>query len=626
MVYCARAVSRTTERVTHLSPPIRFGIFEVDPRSGELRKQGVKIKLQDQPHQVLVMLLERPGEVLTREDLQKKLWPADTFVDFDRGLNRAINRLREALGDNADSPRFIETLPRRGYRFIASVQIAVAVPGNAAFDGSPLEALEPHPPSVSASNVGRSADSLLAARAQGQIRSLAVLPLQSLSGDPAQEYFVDGMTDELITVVAKISQLRVISRTSAMHYKGANKPLPAIARELGVDAVVEGTVMRSGQKVRITAHLIHAADDRHLWSDQYERDLGDILALQGEVAQAIADRIHITLTQEEHTRLARARRVNPKAYEAYLRGTFFRNKWTEDGLDKSIDFFDTAIALDPDAAQSHAGLAHSYCAIGILGTRPAGDVYPRAKAAARTALALDETVAEAHFSLADVQKGYDWDWTAAEESYTRALALDPSNAVAHTWYADYLCTMSRSAEAIVEAGHARELDPISVDSQSFLGFILYRARRYDEALAACHKAVELDPYCPPAHWFLGLVYEQQGDFRAAIAAFEKAVQCSGNGAPYRALLANALALNGDKAEAMSVLDGLRAQSGKGYVSPLDYAIVFTGLSDCDSAFEWLEKAYHEHTMRILELRQPIFDSLRADPRFQDLLRRIGLPS
>jgi TolB-like protein len=377
-----------------LAPPIRFGIFEVDLRAGELRRQGLKVKLQEQPFQILAMLLDRPGEVITREEVQRRLWPANTFVDFDRGLNRAMNRLRVALRDRADSPRFVETLPGRGYRFIALVERPGIHTGT-----TPGE-----PP---------------------RIESLAVLPLENLSADPAQDYFADGMTDELITAIAKIVSLRVISRTSIMQYKGARKSLALIARELGVDAILEGTVLHSGPRVRITAQLVRARDDRHLWAEKYERDLGDILMLQGEVAKAISDQLQIKLTPQEHCRLSHGHSVLPEAYEAYLQGIFFRNKWTEPSLFKSIELFDEANRLDPTFARGYAGLSQSYCALGILGSLPAVAVYPKAKAAAIKALELDETVAEAHNSLADVRKGFDWDWAAAQPEYKRCGSSEP---------------------------------------------------------------------------------------------------------------------------------------------------------------------------------------------------------
>jgi TolB-like protein/DNA-binding winged helix-turn-helix (wHTH) protein/Flp pilus assembly protein TadD len=617
---------------------IRFGVFEVNLQSGELRKQGLKIRLQEQPFQILAMLLVRPGEVITREEVCQKLWARDTFVDFNQSLGTAIKKLRQALGDDAETPRYIETLSRRGYRFIAPVETAGAdlrvPPSEGSHPGASLRkwwwlasagVLLAIPLLSIGLNISGMRDRLLSLRTPPRIASLAVLPLENLSGDSAQEYFADGMTDELITEVAKISSLRVISRTSIMQYKGAHKPLAAIASELGVEAVVEGTIVRSGQKVRITAQLVQARDDRHLWSENYEGDLGDVLRLQEEVAQAIAGRIQGKLAPQEHTSPPRARPVNPQAYEAYLKGSFFRNKLTEEGLEKSIELFTQAIELDPPYAQSYAALSQSYVYLGIFGFRPSEAVYPKARAVAMKALERDETLAEAHAALADVKKGYDWDWAGAEAEYKRALELNPSYSLAHAWYADYLSKRGRHEEAIAEARRARELDPISVGRTAFLAAILYRARKYDEAIGACQKALELDSNHPNTFWFLALSYEQKREFPEAIAQLEKAVRLTRGSPMYRGLLANAYALAGERAKALSTLDELKALSQQRYVSPLDIAVVYTGLGDRNSAFQWLEKAYQERTMRIQELPQPIFDSLRSDPRFRDLMRRIGLP-
>ena len=619
------------------SPAIlRFGVFEVDLRSGELRKQGVRIKLQEQPFHVLTLLLQRHGEVVSREDLRSKIWRADSFIDFDSGLNTSINKLREALDDSAASPRFIETLPRRGYRFIAPVETPAldwaAPPIEGAHPGTSLQKRWLLASAAVLLGIallslawgpGGMRARLMPGRAQPSITSLAVLPLQNLSGDPAQEYFSDGLTDELITEVARISTLRVISRTSSMQYKGTHKSLPVIARELGVDAVVEGTVVRSGDQVRITTQLIQASDDRHLWSEKYQRNLGDVLTLQGEVAQAIADQIRVKLTAEEHASLGRARPMNPQAIEAYLKGYFFLNKGTE-GLEKSIEFFTQAILVDPSNSQAYAGLSQSYVYLGVYGLRPSKDVYPKAGVAAMKAVELDDTVAEAHSTLADIKKGYDWDLAGAGLEYKRALELNSNSSLTHASYADYLAKLGRPEEAIAEARRARELDPISEAFQAFLGFILYRARKYDEAIAACHKALELNANYPNAYWFLAFALEQKREFPEAIAILKKAVSVSD--APlYRALIGHAYALAGERAAALSILDELQVLSKQRYVSPLDIALVYTGLGDRNSAFQWLERAYGERVMRIQELAEPHFDSLRPDPRFEDLLQRIGLP-
>ena len=628
------------------SPVIRFGLFEVDLHTGEIRKGGRKVSLQEQPFQVLATLLERPGELVTREELQEKLWPTET-VDFESGLNKAIKKIREALDDSADNPRFVETLPRRGYRFIAAVERVGIYSALTPSASPPAEDLAVEgrlsrslykPTTLSVVllmlavivaallgfNLAGWRDRLLRRSEGTRIESIAVLPLENLSADPAQDYFADGMTDGLITEVARIGSLRVISRTSIMQYKSTHKPLPVIAKELGVDAVVEGTVMHSGQKVRITAQLVRVRDDRHLWSEKYERDLSDVLALQGEVAQAIAGQIRIKLTPHEQTRLARARHVNPRAYEAYLEGNYFRRKVSQDSLNKSVEFFTKATELDASYAQGYSGLAQSYCLLGIIGARPPGEVYTKARAAATKALELDETVSEAHNALADVKKGYDWDWAGAEAEYKRALELNPSDSVAHYWYADYLSKMRRQEEAIMEATRARELDPFSVNARAFVGFILYRARRYDDALVACRKAVELDPYFPWSHWIGALAYEQKHKFPEAVSELEKAVSLAGDDTFNRGLLGQAYALAGGRTKALGILGELKALSKQRYVSPLDIAIVYTGLGDRDSAFQWLEKAYEERTMRIQELPQPHFDTLRPDPRFHDLIRRIRL--
>lgn len=620
--------------IQHRSP-VRFGLFELDLDAGELRRQGVKIKLQDQPFQVLAILLESPGEVVGREVLQKKLWPAETFVDFDRGLNRAINKLREALGDSSGNPRFIETIPRRGYRFIAPLETSPSPAALTAIEGpqprKPLARIVLLSGLVGLAVLvlvvfGWYRGGLAGWREQSQrIESLAVMPLQNLSSDPAQDNFADGMTDGLITEVARIASLRVISRTSVMRYKGVHKPLTTIAKELGVDAVVEGTVMYSGDKVRITAQLIRASDDRHLWSEKYERDLGDALELQGEVAQAIARQIQIKLTPSAQTGLLRARHLDRKAYEAYLEGSYFGSKVSAENLTKSVQLLRHAIEVDPAYADGYAGLSHSYYVMGMLGVRPPGEAYPLAKAAAEKALEFDQSLAEAHNTLAEVKKGYEWDWAASEAEYQRALELNPSYSLAHAGYAGLLSNLGRHEEAIAQAQRARELDPISVSSNTALGRILFRARRYEESILACQKALEFDPNNASAFWWMALSHEQKQEFREAIAELEKAVILSGGGTLSRAFLGHAYGRAGETVKAKNVLHELTEMAGERYVSPVDLAIVYTGLGDHNAAFLWLERAYRERVMRIQELPDATFDSLRADPRFGDLLRRIGLP-
>jgi TolB-like protein/DNA-binding winged helix-turn-helix (wHTH) protein len=626
-------------------PRIRFGVFEVDLQARELRKQGFKVKLQEQPFQILSMLLERPGELVTREEIQKRLWPADTFVDFDSGLNRATNRLRESLGDDAENPRFVETAPRRGYRFIAPVHIP---------DEDPVEIAAPRlevpaPAEIAGPGTGRrnrwifgSAALLLAAALLGlafappktlryfqfwrtapTITSIAVLPLANLSGDPAQDYFSDGLTDELITETAKIGTLRVISRTSSMQYKGTHKSLPVIAKELGVDALVEGSVVRMGDKVRVTAQLIDARDDRHIWSESYERNVVDVLTLQSEVAQTIADQVRVKLTSEQQASLARVHRVNAASLEAYLKGSLFLNQGMG-SFDKSVEYFSEAIQLDPANAQAYSGLSQSYLLTGIFGLRPSQEVYPKARAAAMKAIEIDATTADAHGVLAEIAKGHDWDWAAAESEYKRALELNPSSSVIHAWYADYLSMMQRHDEAIAELRRSHDLDPVAITNEAFFGFLFFRARKYDEAIAVCRKTLELAPNYPNANWFMALALEKERRIPEAIASLQNAVMNSR--APlFKALLGHAYGLAGERTKALSVLEEIKLLSKRQYVSPVDFAVVYTGLGDHEMAFQWLETAYSDRVMRIQELNEPHFDSLRGDPRYEDLLRRIGIP-
>ena len=628
---------------------IRFGIFEVNLDSGELRRRGVKVKLQEQPLQALLMLLERPGEVTKRDELQKRLWPSDTFGDFDRGLNKAINRLREALGDDADNPRFIETLPQRGYRFIAQVEAAEATPVTRPPELSPGTQADPplSPPAperqpgstgirhamqrrgVLAVIGGLIAVPLLSLgyrlvrSTSRRIESIAVLPLENLSGDPAQEYFSDGMTDELIGQIARIASLRVISRTSVMQYKGGRgKSLPLIARELNVDAILEGSAVQSGQKVRITARLIRAHDEQHLWSEEYERDLTDIMAVRSEVARAVAREIQIKLTPRDQTSLTRTRPVKPDAYVAFLKGNFFLYKGIP-GVLRSIDFFTQAVKLDWSYADAHAGLAQALCYKGIFGFRPSAETHLPARVAALKALELDESNASAHNVLAEVKKGYDWDLAGAVTEYRRALQLNPSHLLTRLWYAECLTRMGRHEEALTEYGRALTLDPVSPLSSNSRAMYFLRTRRYDEAIRASQQALELDPQFINALWWQGLSYAGNRNFSKAIASLAKAVSMS-EGPLFRALLGHVYGRAGERAKALGILKELTTMSMQRYVTPMDFAVIFAGLGDVDSTFQWLENAYETRATRVHELSWMYFDGVRSDPRYSDLIRRLGL--
>ena len=631
---------------------LRFGVFDVDVRAGELRKHGLRVRLQEQPFQILAMLLEHPGQVVTREELQKKLWPADTFVDFDHGLNKAVNKIRDALGDSAESPRFVETVARRGYRFLAEVKAADAAPGQS-----------PHvaPPPVPAAETRDRPDLAVTPAATKNrapslawkmavfvplalivfftgwklysrnypatvIHSLAVLPLESLSNDASQDYFADGMTDELISDLGQLSALRVISRTSVMGYKHAHKPLPQIARELNVDAIVEGTVLRSGDRVRITAQLIDATADKHLWSQSYEGELKDTLALQNQVARAIADQIRIKLNPQEQAALKIARVVNPEAYESYLKGRYFWNKRTPDSLKVALAYFNQAIDEDPNYAQAYSGLADTYALLGDwqYAVMTSKEAFPRAKAAAIKALELDSTLSEAHNSLAFCFDAFDWDLESAGKEFQRSIELNPGYATAHHWYAWHLSLLGRFDEALEEMRKAKNLDPLSLIINADLAELLVIAHFYDESIIQSRATIAMDPNFALAHNQLAQAYLQKHMNVEAIAELQKAVELSGGSPTCVANLARAYAASGKTSEAVKLLGDLKNHSNRGYSDASEVAVVYAALGDKDQAMHWLEIGYEERFNPGVLLR-PGFNPLRSDQRFQDLLRRIGFP-
>src|SRR5215472_14450320 len=570
------------EKPNSASAPMRFGLFEVDLRAGELRKQGVKIKLQEQPLQILVMLLQHPGQVVTREQLRARLWPADTFVDFDHGLNKAMNKLREALGDSADTPRFIETLARRGYRLIVSP-----------------------------------------ATSPGRIESLAVLPLENLSRDPEQEYFAEGMTEALITTLAKIGALRVVSRTTAMHYKGVHRPLPQIAQELNVDAIVEGTVLRSGDRVRISAQLLQANRDTHLWAESYDRDLRDVLTLQSEVAQAIAREVQVKLTPQDQAQFAHAHAVVPEAYEAYLKGRHHWSKRSREGFAKAVEYFQQAIAKDPVYAAAYTGLADVVSIMALWGLISPENGCGRTKSLALQALELDGSLAEAHTSLAWATAHYDYDFLAAERGFERSLELNPRYATGHLWFGMTLAVMGRYEEAYSELQRAIRLDPDWSNTHFGLAFVYWSGRRYDQAIERCKKALELDSNSVQALFMLGISCAANSLYQPAITALLKAVELSNNAPVPIASLAAAYALAGNTDEARKLLDELlRAPR----VTSFFVARIYATLGQYEEALGWLETAYRARAewLVMVKVDAPL-DGLRTDPRFQDLLHRMNFP-
>lgn len=591
----------------------RFGVFELDPDAGELRKAGRRIHLRPQALRVLAVLARRPGQIVSREELKNEIWGSDTFVDFEHGLNLCIRQIRSALGDDADTPRYIETLPRRGYRFIAAIRESTEDAAALTARTNGLDENTNH--HTGESGLAKKSISrwsvlgivaltvLLVAGAQFgsrglrslrpmnpapvHITSIVVLPLENLSRDPEQEYFADGMTDELTTDLAKIHALRVISRNSAMQYKGKHKPVPQIARELNVDAVVEGTVTRAGDRVRITAQLIAAPQDRHLWADTYEGDLRNVLALQDEVTQSIARQISAQVTPQEQAQFGSARAVDPEAHQAYLRGLYALRSHTVESNAKAIEQFQRAIGIDPKDALAYEGLALAYMSSPDAAPKT---VMPKAKAAALKAIELDDSLAEAHSSLGYVKLVFDWDWAGAEQELRRALELNPSSPLAHTHYGRYMLLVPhRTDEAVENFQQAYNLDPAVPEEFDDLVGLLFFARRYQAAINEASK--ELEDNSP----FLALSYAELGRRDEALAVAQRAA-ASASVPSEMAQAASAYALAGDKQKANSLLAQIIAQANERYLCGMNVAAVYSTLGDKDRAMTWLEKGYRDRSV------------------------------
>jgi TolB-like protein/DNA-binding winged helix-turn-helix (wHTH) protein/Tfp pilus assembly protein PilF len=614
---------------------VRFGVFEADLAAGELHRQGVKVRLSGQPFAVLSVLLERPGDVVTREDLRQRLWAADTYVDFDHGLNAAVNKLREALGDSAGAPRYIETLPRKGYRFIAPVhangdQGAVAAPERQPSRRGvrSIAAMG----TVATAGIVAAALALTALFARQRvgpppgppaIRSLAVLPFANLSHDPAQEVFADGMTDALICHLAQIGSMRVISRTSVMQFKDTRKTLPEIGRMLNVDAVVEGTVLRSGDRVSVSAKLIRAATDESLWAQKYEGLLGDVLTLQSELAQAIARQIRLEVTGFAR----RARSVDPKAYEAYLWGRYYQDKQLGWATEKAMPLFEQAIAADPTFARAYVGLAES----AVYGYPPKQSM-ARAKEAALRAVELNPALAEAHAALGMVQTFWDHDWAGAERSFKQAIVLEPSLSEAHHRYSLLLAALGRLDQAVAESRRALELDPLSPAVGHTLGRLFYFSRDYAAAIAQYRRTLEVDPQSFWTHFFLSVALEQTGAWAEAAREWARAHAAGQEASPpavpaeLSRTLAEAGTAEGYRAFLRKRLQWEEKVPARAPVASSNLAILHAKLGDTDDALRWLERSFDSHTRDLIFLNvEPAYDSLREDPRFKDLLLRVGLP-
>jgi TolB-like protein/DNA-binding winged helix-turn-helix (wHTH) protein/Tfp pilus assembly protein PilF len=628
---------------------LRFGSFEVDVVSGELRRQGLKVKLQDQPFRLLVLLLDRAGDVVTREKVRETLWPADTYVDFDHSLNTAVRKLREALGDSAEAPRYVETVARRGYRFIAPVALPHAVQAAPLADAAAASILPSAVtgPSASARHLLIGAILVICAAAvlvywavprqgpttqPGRTLTLAVLPFDNLSGDADQEYLSDGLTEEMITQLGRLqpNRLRVLARSSTWKYKRSDRDIEQLRRELGADYALEGSLRRAGDRVRITTHLVRITDQSQVWAETYQRDLGDVLIVESEVAEAVARNIAITLTPDAQRRLARARPIRSEAYQAYLRGRFFANRRTEASLKQALRYFQNAIAADAGYAPAYSGLADSYSALGaasVVGGLPPRQAMPEAKAAAIKALQIDDTLAEAHTSLAMVHLLYEWDLSACEKEFKRAIELDPNYTAAHHWYSHCLLPLGRTDESLAESQRALELEPLQLLVGIHLGRHYLYARQYDQAIEQFRRTLELDPAFPQAQRYAAWAYLQKGMHPEAIAALRAALSTREQNPEIEGELGHALAVAGQRAEALAVLEDLRRLSATQYVSPYSVALIHAGLRDRDEALVWLEKAYAERSDYMPYLRlEPMLDSLRSDQRFAALIERVGLPT
>jgi TolB-like protein/DNA-binding winged helix-turn-helix (wHTH) protein/Flp pilus assembly protein TadD len=640
-----------------ISEPIRFGDdLELDAHSYQLRRSGCLLKLERIPMDLLLLLVEQRGQLVTRGQIIERVWGKDVFLDTDNSINAAIRKIRQVLKDDPEQPRFVQTVTGRGYRFIAPVAQTVtpsASPNSAARQPAPVQdlrgievpddrvapALFSPQPQVRKKTLRRYLISSLVLLATlsmaiaysrfrhppSAIHSLAVLPLKNLSGDPNQEYLADGMTEALVGRLANIRDLRVVSRTSVMQFKDTHLSIPQIAGTLQVDALVEGSVIRDGDRIRVTAQLIRGATDDHFWSETYDRELRDVLALESEVAQSIAAKVEVTITGKEHERLAAVRSVSPEVYESYLKGRFALQKSnSRAGTEESIGYFEEAIKKDSKFAPAYVGLANAYGDLStvFLGVPPE-NVRPKIRKAVRTALELDPESADAHVLLANIQQAQ-WHWAEAEGEYRRALELNPNDAMAHLGLAGWMVCQGRAEEAIAGVERGRALDPIAVSGNA-VGWILFLSRRYDEALPELQSVPAGAPNNAAALWHLGYVLIAKNQPEEAIPFLEKAVSITDGSAAVIGVLVRAYAKAGRRADALRLLAELKKRKQSGYVPAGAFVNAYLGLGENDLAFAWLEQAYKEQS-NILQYAKvhPFFDPLRGDPRFADLLRRVGL--
>jgi TolB-like protein/DNA-binding winged helix-turn-helix (wHTH) protein/Flp pilus assembly protein TadD len=636
-----------------------FGPFELRTRTRELYKHGVKLKLRPQAYQVLALLLEHSGECVTREELQKRVWPSDTFVDFENGVNTAIKQLRASLSDSAAEPRYIETLPKLGYRMIVAVEFEAGSKGERAAEAKEESAgatasneVSASPPAArpisstkrlwfTAAAVSVLGIACLVAflkwpraplipqpAAPAARIMVAVLPFKNLTGDDTQDYFSDGLTEEMIAQLGRLDpkELGVIARTSVMHYQHSSEKVDQIGSELDVQYVLEGSVRRDSQKVRINAELIEVDGQRQLWAQQYDRELTNLLVVQAEIAREISDSIQQTLGSPQHSEPIRTPTLTPQAYQAYdlcLKGLYFWNKRTGQGLQQAIVYFQQAIAIDPNYAPAFAGLSNTYALMPGYMLAPAAEYMPKAREAAVRALQTDDELPEAHVALALILENYDWDWNSAEKEYRRAIELNPNYATAHHWYAEFLTWQGRFDEALRESESARRLDPLSLIIAADRGAILYFARQYDRSIEQFQSVLEMDPSFGRAH--LGIdAYMQLGRFDEALAKVKEWRRLSGDGTNIRSRLVYIYGRTGQKDKARAELRKLEAMNAARPQDPVAMAVAYIGIGNNEAALSSLEKAYAERSNLLTALNvEPVYDPLRQDARFQELLRRVG---
>ena len=627
-----------------ISNLVRFADFELDLNAGILRRGNERLKLQPQPAKVLVLLVNRPGSLVTRQELAKEVWGGETYVDFEQGLNFAIRQVRTVLEDDADEPRFIQTIPKQGYRFIGDLLVANAPQGDTAI---PDRALDTGSQDTRQPRLRWLRTSLLSlfllvmivvlvrtitshprpsgvdVSATHQIRSLAVLPLRNLSGDAEQEYFSDGMTDELITELAKIGSLRVISHTSVERYKNTKLSVPEIARALRVDDVLEGSVLKSGSKIRVTSQLIDARTDRHVWGDSYERDDRDVLTLQSDLAQRIAVEVGVNLTTSEQTRLDSNRTVDPGAHDAFLRGDFYWDKLSCGNFEKALRYFQEAAAKDSGFAPAQAAIAFSYFNLADWACWPQQDAFEKSRKAAQEAMKLDPDLADAHAAIAELAFYHDWDWTRSEREFKRAVELDPNDANTRASFGIFLIAMGQTDRGLSEFEKAHELDPVSEFTNMIGAYMFYLSHRFDQAIDQAQKAIDLYPQSAAAHYWLAQSYEQNGMSKQAADTYLKTLMLANLPAEQLTSARQAIALSGLQGYWQHEL--LRKRNGSQGDRPCWKTLIYAHLGDTERTIRQLQWGLDQHCDGLQFLKvEPIYDRFRRDARFQEMVQKMRL--